>query len=125
MNYENYGKELILDLHDCNSNLFNRNDIRKYFNKVCDLIQMEKCKLCWWDDLYTPEEEKETDIHLVGTSAIQFIKTSNITIHALDILKRLYLNLFSCKNYDENIVMKYTEEWFEGKIVNKKVIQRI
>ncbi|KKL63024.1 hypothetical protein LCGC14_2179290 [marine sediment metagenome] len=120
-----YGKELIMDLHNCNSTLFTRKNIRRYFKKVCNLINMERCKLCWWDDLYTPIEEKETEPHLVGTSAVQFIKTSNITIHTLEKLHRVYLNIFSCKDFDDKIVIRFSEKWFEGKIVNKQMIRRM
>ncbi len=72
----------------------------------------------------TPEEEKETEPHLKGITAIQFIKTSNITIHTLDLLKSVYLNIFSCKDFDPEIVKQFTEEWFKGKIVNNHVIER-
>lgn len=121
----NYGKELILDLYNCNPTRFTRKDIRNYFKRACDLIDMERCKLCWWDDLHTPEEEKETEPHLVGTSAVQFIRTSNITIHTLDLLKRVYLNVFSCKDFDEEIVVEFSKKWFNGEVMSKKVIQRI
>ncbi len=120
-----YGQELIIDLHNCNSARFTRRNIRNYFKEICDLIGMERCKLCWWDDLHTPEEEKETEPHLKGTSAVQFIKTSTIVIHSLDILKRVYINIFSCKDFDADIAAGYSSKWFEGRIVNKKVIRRI
>jgi S-adenosylmethionine/arginine decarboxylase-like enzyme len=122
---DSYGKELILDLHSCDSSRFTRKHIRNYFKKVCDLIDMERCKLSWWDDLHTPEREKETEPHLVGTSAVQFIKTSNITIHTLDIMKRAYVNIFSCKDFDHLAAARFTREWFAGEIVNKKVIERV
>ena len=122
---KDYGKEVIIDLHNCNPETFTRKSIRNYFKELCELIDMERCDLHWWDDLYTPEEEKQTEPHLVGTSAIQFIKTSNITIHTLDIMKRVYLNIFSCKDFDDKIVFEFTKKWFEGKIVNKKVVRRI
>lgn len=121
---ENYGKELILDIHNCNPSTFNRKSIRDYFKKLCSLIDMERTDLHWWDDLHTPEEEKETEPHLKGTTAIQFIKTSNITIHTLDLLKSVYLNIFSCKDFDPEIVKQFTEEWFKGKIVSNHVIAR-
>ena len=120
----NYGKELILDIHHCDPSTFNRKSIKNFFKELCELIDMEKEKLCWWDDLNTPEEEKETEPHLKGTTAIQFIKTSNITIHTLDLLKSVYLNIFSCKDFDPEIVKQFTEEWFKGKIVNNHVIER-
>ena len=120
-----YGKELIIDLHNCDITQFTRKSIRNYFKKICNLIDMKREKLCWWDDLYTPEKEKETESHLVGTSAVQFIKTSNIIIHTLDILKVVYINIFSCKDFDADIAAEFSREWFRGRIMNKKTIRRI
>lgn len=121
---KSYGFELILDLHNCDPTIFTRKHIRNYFKKLCSLIDMERADLHWWDDLNTPEEEKETEPHLKGTTAIQFIKTSNITIHTLDLLKSVYLNIFSCKDFDPEIVKQFTEEWFKGEIVNNHIIER-
>ena len=119
-----YGKELILDLHNCDPLTFSRKSIKAYFTQLCDLIDMERCKLCWWDDHGVPPEEQETEPHLKGTTAIQFIKTSNITIHTLELLERVYLNIFSCKDFDENVVNKLSSDWFKGEVVNFHVIQR-
>jgi len=122
---DNYGKEVILDIHNCDIEQFTRKSIRKYFIELCDLIDMQREKLVWWDDLHTPENEKVTEPHLVGTSAIQFITTSNITIHTLDILKKAYINVFSCKEFDANIVKDFSSKWFKGNIVNFKIVERI
>ena len=120
-----YGKELILDLHNCDHSTFTRGSIENYFKKLCDLIDMERCELYWWDDYSVPLEEQETEPHMKGTSAIQFISTSNITIHTLDLLENVYLNIFSCKDFDTNVVIKFSEDWFKGKTVNSQVIERI
>jgi S-adenosylmethionine/arginine decarboxylase-like enzyme len=120
-----YGKELILDIHNCNEKTFTRESIEEYFKILCEKINMIRADLHFWDDLYTPEEEKETLPHLVGTSAIQFIKTSNITIHTLDIMKRVYLNIFSCKDFDEMVAEQFSVDWFGGYVVNSTVINRI
>lgn len=120
-----YGKELVLDLHRCNSRLFTRDIIRRFFHKLCDLIEMEREDLHFWDDLETLPEERETEPHLVGTSAIQFIRTSNITIHTLDMMERVYLNVFSCKDFDEDVVAEFCEEYFGGEIMQKKVVSRV
>ena len=119
---KNYRKELILDLHDCNSRKFTRKDIRIYLEELCDSIDMERCKLVWCDDLHTPQEETKT--YVKGTIVVQFSKTSNITIHTLDILKRVYLNIFSSKNYDVKLAVNYSKNYFEGYIKNKKIIER-
>ena len=120
-----YGKEVILDLHECDPTVFTRTDIKIFFELLCDKIDMVRCQLHFWDDLDTPACYKETEPHLVGTSAIQFIKTSNITIHTLDIMKRVYLNVFSCKDFDESIVKDFSEQYFKGKSVNTIVVRRV
>ena len=120
-----YGKELILDLHHCDESKFNRTELEKYFTEMCDLLDMEKCELFWWDDHGLPPEECQTEPHLKGTSAVQFIMTSNITIHTLDILKRVYLNIFSCKEFDAGVAIDFSKHWFEGKVINSKEIRRV
>jgi len=122
---KDYGKELILDLHECDSFKFTRKHIRNYFKQMCDLIDMERCKLTWWDDLHTPEEEKQTEPHLVGTSAVQFIKTSNITIHTLDLMDRVYLNIFSCKEFSEYEAIAFSRDYFKGQVVNQQTVRRV
>lgn len=121
---KNYGKEVILDIHNCNPRKFTRKIIKEYFVELCDLINMQRCDLHWWDDYGLPPKERQTDPHLVGTSAVQFIMTSNITIHTLDIMKRVYLNIFPCKDFEANVVKNFSEKWFEGKIVSYKEIVR-
>ena len=122
--YNNYGKELILDLHNCNPKKFSRKMIGKYFRELCDLIDMQRCELFWWDDYGLPKNERQTEPHLKGTSAVQFIMTSNITIHTLDILKNVYLNIFSCKDFDAKKATQFSREFFKGKVVNRVVIKR-
>ena len=119
-----YGKELIIDLHNCDASTFDRRSIKKYFAELCDLIDMERCKLSWWDDHGVPEGEKQTEKHLKGTTAVQFILTSNIVIHTLDLLGNVYINIFSCKNFDSDEAMNFTAEWFKGEIVSSHEIDR-
>ena len=119
-----YGKELILDMHECDSSTFTRKSIRNFFTELCDLIEMKRSRLVWWDDYGVPQEEHETEPHLKGSSAVQFIETSNIVIHTLDILESVYLNIFSCKDFDANVATEFSQEWFKGKIVNSHVVER-
>ncbi len=119
-----YGKELILDIHNCDSSTFTRKSIRNFFKELCDLIEMKRSRLVWWDDWGVPPEEQESKPRLKGTSAVQFIETSNIVIHTLDILESVYLNIFSCKTFDTNVAEKFSQEWFKGKVANSHVIER-
>lgn len=121
-----YGKELILDLHDCDASKFTRHYIQKFFGLLCEKINMDACKVSWWDyENCHPKEKDKAPAHLKGTSAIQFISTSNITIHTLDDLKCVYLNIFSCKKFSEDIACKFSQEYFKGIIVNSYMIDRL
>lgn len=122
---DNFGKELILDIHECDPSLFTRENIEKFFIELCELIDMERCDFHFWDYKDCPEEYEKAPAHLKGTSAIQFITTSNITIHTLDELKRVYLNIFSCKNFNGRSAVAFTSNWFKGTPVKSQVIERI
>lgn len=122
---ETYGMELILDLHNCNVKNFNRKNIESFFEDICRETNMQKCELYFWDDLETPKNEKQTDPQTTGTSAVQFILTSNITIHTLDKLGKVFINFFSCKSFDKEIVEEIAIIRFGGHIANSTLLTRI
>ena len=121
----NYGQELILDLHECDVSKFNRTDIDTFFAEVCSLTNMVKCERYWWDDVGVLKEERQTSPHTKGTSAVQFILTSSIVIHTLDLLGNVYINIFTCKDFDPDIVARYAETWFGGTIAARHFIERL
>lgn len=119
-----YGFELLLDLHGCDIGKFNRESLDDYFDKVCKAIGMEKCERYWWDDVGVTEEERQTSPHTKGTSAVQFILTSTIVVHTLDLLNAVYVNIFSCKSFDREIAEQVTREWFGAKECRTHFIER-
>lgn len=119
-----YGMTLILDLHECDISKFNRDDIDVFFEEVCRLTKMVQCERYWWDDVGVPPEECQTSPHTTGTSAVQFILTSSILIHTLPLLGNAYIDVFTCKDFDPDIVKAYAREWFAGKVVGWHFIQR-
>ena len=120
-----YGKELILDLHDCDPSEFTRPVIRGYFRDLCGAIDMEPCDLHFWDDVNVPVGLQQTSPQTKGTSAVQFILTSNITIHTLDLLGAVYVNIFSCKPFDEEVAVRETLRWFGGHVAKQTVVERL
>lgn len=120
-----YGFELIMDLHWCDSEKFNRESLNRYFTNLCDLIEMEKCEVHFWDDVDVPPEEQQTDPKTKGTSAVCFILTSTIVIHTLDLLGVVYVNIFSCKEFEPDAAKNFTAGWFEGIIRNSTFVRRI
>ncbi len=122
---EPYGSELILDLHDCDPATFNRESIEQYMIALCDEIDMEREDLHFWDDVGVPLAERQTGPHTTGTSAVQFILTSTVVIHTLDLLRRVYVNIFSCKDFDPNTAEALTVEWFgAGRVANSRTVER-
>ena len=119
-----YGYELVIDLKNCNVKSFNRTDIDNYFTRICAAIDMEKCEIHFWDDIDVPEEDRQTAPHTKGTSAVCFILTSTIVIHTLDLLASVYVNIFSCKNFDPDKAVKVTKDWFEGTVRKATFLHR-
>ena len=119
-----YGLELILDLHECNATRFNRRDIATFCRELCDLIDMECCDLHFWDDVGVPENERQTHPKTKGTSAVQFILTSTIVIHTLDLMKAAYINIFSCKEFDTDEAAQFTAKWFASTDWTANVVVR-
>ena len=120
-----YGFELIIDLHGCDVGRFTRKSIEEYMESICEAIAMVREDLHFWDYEGVPVEERPTEAHLLGTSAVQFITTSNIVIHALDLLGAVYVNIFSCKWFDEKVAEKITKEWFCANGCRAQFIERI
>lgn len=120
-----YGYELILDLHGCNPSTFNRESLDSFFTEVCDLIDMERCGVHFWDDVGVPPEERQTSPLTKGTSAVCFILTSTIVVHTLDKLGAVYVNIFSCKEFDPAVARKFTEEWFQAGSCGHTFINRV
>ena len=101
-----YGYELIMDLHGCSASTFTRQSLTEYFANLCDAINMEQCELYFWDDEGVPPEEQQTSPHTKGVSAVQFILTSTIVIHTLELLEAAYVNIFSCKAFDRDFARR-------------------
>ena len=120
-----YGYELIMDLHGCDASKFNRTSLDNYFEEVCKAIDMKRCELHFWDDVGLPEEEKQTSPHTKGTSAVQFILTSTIIVHTLDILGAVYVNIFTCKPFERKVAEELTKEWFGANGCRTHFIERI
>ena len=119
-----YGCELILDLHGCDARLFTRAAIEQFCEKLCVLIDMERCDLHFWDDLGVPMDEQQTDPKTKGTSAVQFILTSTIVIHTLDLMRAAYVNIFSCKDFNTDQAAEFTADWFGSADWTSNVVVR-
>ena len=119
-----YGIELVLDLHECDTSKFNRDFIDLFLTDLCNLIGMVRCDVHFWDDVGVAPEGHQTLPHAKGTSAICFILTSSIVLHALDILGCVYLNIFSGKAFDVKVAEEFARKRFGGRVVKSEVLDR-
>ncbi len=119
-----YGVELVLDMRGCDVTKFNRRDIRDYCNRLCELIGMQPEALHFWDDVGVAPADRQTSPKTKGTTAIQFILTSNITVHTLDLLKTAFVNIFSCKEFDTAAAEQFTVGFFSAQDSHSSVIDR-
>ena len=120
-----YGYSLVLDMHGCDVNKFNRITIGTFLRDLAtEILHVEPCDLHFWDDVGVPDDEKQTDPKTQGTSACLFIITSNITIHTLDQLGSVYLDVFSCNKFDPIEVYGFACAWFRAQTMEKHFIER-
>lgn len=59
-----------------------------------------------------------------GWTLIQLMETSNITAHFLDNDGDAYINVFSCKQFDPDVVVKTIQEWFKPASVSSFMVER-
>jgi len=121
---EIYGYSSILDVVDCNPEAFTRESIERFLVALCEAIDMEREDLHFWDYEGDPNGYAAAPTHLRGTSAVQFIKTSSIVIHTLDDLNVVFIDLFSCKEYEPNVVIAIVEDHFKGEVWSSRTLVR-
>jgi len=59
-----------------------------------------------------------------GYTLVQLIETSNITAHFVEENNSMYLDVFSCKDFDPLVVEEAVKEFFDAKYFNRKVLLR-
>jgi len=114
----NYGLELAMDLKKCDLSDLSEEKMSRFFIELCDRINMVRhgIPLFWEDHSEEP--------HLNGISGIQFIETSNVVCHALPLLNAVYINLFSCKEFDPEDALKFCKNYWKASSDNHTVLIR-
>lgn len=113
-----YGIELILDLKGCDLPDLSQKQMHEFLVSICDLIEMTRHgdPMYWEDDSGIP--------HLHGVSAVQFIETSTIVCHCLPLLRAVYLNLFSCKEFDQQKAAEFCVRFWGADEVTSTLVTR-
>ena len=105
--YVPWGLLAAIDLHGCDRELLaDPDNIRRFVPAVIDAIGMRAHGELAIDRFGNDELE--------GWSAMQFIETSSITVHADEVFGRFFVDIFSCRPFDPYVAAAIAVEYFGG-----------
>lgn len=114
-----FGKELILDLYECNpKSIRSKKKILEYSNKLCKLIKVKK---------YGKPIIERFALHLdyaAGYSLAQLIESSLVSGHFSELWNRAFINIFSCKDFDAKKAASFTKKFFNAKKIKERILIR-
>jgi S-adenosylmethionine decarboxylase len=99
-----YGQHVMLTAVHCNEHLLDMDAIARFIKKLVKDIDMVAYGEPFIARFGGGQEE--------GISAVQLIETSAITIHTNDKFRDLYLDVFSCKEYETGLVLDAVKDCF-------------
>ena len=112
-----WGKHLILDAAGCSPKMIGSSPVITNFAKTLvkriDMVAFGEPQVV----MFGSGNKK-------GYTLVQLIETSNITAHFVEENNSMYLDVFSCKDFDPIVVKETVEEFFEAKQMNLKVLMR-
>ena len=113
-----WGYHLMLDVKGCEIQRATDPEYIKHFTKelvrLIEMVPYGEPQLVHFAD----NTEK------AGWTVIQLIETSNIMSHFLDINGDLYMDIFSCKDFEEARVVKALEEHFKPEKIKSRFFRR-
>ena len=113
-----WGLSSSIDLHSCNaSTIRSEEEIKKFVIELCNLIEMKRYGECVVINF-------GEDPKVAGFSMTQLIETSLISAHFANQSNNVYLDVFSCKYYDPEVVAEFAKKYFEAQSCNMKYALR-
>ncbi len=112
---KNYGYSLALDASGCDTSRFTRQGVEEYLKDLCEVLDIKREDLYFWDYHDDPEGKAAAPPHMKGTSAVQFISKSTVVVHTLDDLKAAFVDIFTCGGLSVSDVRRVTENHFRCK----------
>lgn len=102
-----WGQLAAIDLHGCDpERVATADSIRRFVPSVIYAIGMRS---------HGPlAVERFGDGDLEGWSALQFVETSSISVHADEVGGRCFVDIFSCRPFDADVAAAIAVEHFGG-----------
>lgn len=117
-NLPSWGKHLVVDAAGCTEAINDRDTIVRFTKQLVKDIDMVAFgePICEWFADHDPTK--------AGFSLVQMIETSAIVIHFVPQTWTLHADIFSCKDFDSNVVIQLLKEYFGIKAWNTKEFER-
>lgn len=103
-----WGVASSIDVYNCNPDKIRcAETITRFAQELCDLLEMKRFGET--TVVHFGEDEK-----VAGYSMVQLIETSLVSGHFANQTNTAYLDVFSCKAYNPDIIKDFAEKYFEG-----------
>jgi len=93
-------------------------NIKAFVDELVDAIDMKAFGETWIERFALHDPEK------VGYSMFQMIETSNLSGHFCEYTGDFYIDVFSCKPFDEDVVCSVVKKYFKPLRIGSKFIFR-
>ncbi|MBT4277424.1 S-adenosylmethionine decarboxylase proenzyme [Candidatus Falkowbacteria bacterium] len=114
------GTHLLVDIKNCKK-IKELSDTKVITSFLVKLIKLAKMKAITEPKVMYYEHEDKIESGITG---FVIIADSHVSIHTYPLKKSFYLDLFSCKKFNEKEIIKYTNEFFGGKKIKSQLIKR-
>ena len=115
---EPWGLSSSIDLYECNPDFIRDADkIKEFVRQLVELIEMK----AYGETIVVNFGEDE---RVAGYSMMQLIETSLISAHFANQSNAVYLDVFSCKKFDPQVVADFAKRFFEAERVRVSSITR-
>jgi S-adenosylmethionine/arginine decarboxylase-like enzyme len=116
---DTWGYHLLLDCSNGNlEKISSKDNVYSFVKELVVAIDMKTFGEPWIERFATHDLSKS------GISFCQMIETSNITGHFVDKNGNFYIDVFSCKSFDESIVVDVVDKYFSPEKVRIHFISR-
>lgn len=103
-----WGIASAIDIYECDPRSIRDSElIRRFVIELCELIEMKRFG-------ETQVVNFGEDERVAGYSMVQLIETSLISGHFANLTNAVYLDVFSCKPYDPDVVREFATSFFGG-----------
>ncbi len=114
-----WGYHLLLDIRGCNrESIKNKAVLTSFVKELVEKIEMK----AYGEPIL--EHFATHNPLAAGYSLLQLIETSSITGHFVDANGDAYIDIFSCKTFDEKTAIDVIEKYFSPEEVSFKFLQR-